>query len=379
MKHVLLVTLEMIPSAILCGDAPLRYLAERGRIEYRCRDPRRLTGEDLRWSDAVIFVRGDEHLSRQAAATARGAGRYTAYVMDDDLLNIPEGLESSRQYRRQETQSMIRDIMGECRCLLSPSRILLEKYGGDFERAERIEEPAMALPTWTARRSDTVKIGFAGSVDRAGDVDKIVSGALGRILREYRGRVTAEFFGARPEIVDEFALRHIPYQDSYEDYRRTMAGLHWDLALAPMPETEFHRCKHYNKFIEYAACGIPGIYSDAEPYRWAVRNGENGLLCPNTEEGWYAAIRRLVEDEELRRALGAEALREAEGPYSLESVAAAWERLLHSWECEPRDTPELLRYDAIRAQNWLRRGVKKVRELGWQTPAYLWDRLHNRL
>ena len=94
----------------------------------------------------------------------------------------------------------------------------------------------------------------------------------------------------------------------------------------------------------------------------------------------YEAVRRAVTNGSLQGVVyHAEALREAEGPYSLESVAAAWERLLHSWECEPRDTPELLRYDAIRAQNWLRRGVKKVRELGWQTPAYLWDRLHNRL
>ena len=31
-----------------------------------------------------------------------------------------------------------------------------------------------------------------------------------------------------------------------------------------------------------------------------MRNGENGLLCPNTEEGWYAAIRRLVETGQLR-------------------------------------------------------------------------------
>ena len=378
MKRVLLVTLEMIPSAVLCGDAPLRHLAERGRIEYRSRTPRQLRGRDLRWAEVVIFVRGDDPASRQAAACARRSGRYTVYVMDDDLLNIPEGLESSAQYRKAETQRRIRGVMAECRCLLSPSRNLLEKYGGDFERAERIEEPAMPRDAAAAGQPGIVKIGFAGSVDRAGDIDKIVSGALRRILREYRGRVTAEFFGARPEIVDEFVLRYIPYQRSYEEYGRTMAALGWDLALAPMPETEFHRCKHYNKFIEYASCGIPGIYSDVEPYRWAVRDGENGLLCPNTEEGWYAAIRRLVADEPLRRALGEEALRQAEGEYSLETVAETWERILSRTETAPVQTGELAWFDLLRLRSRLRYGVKRLRELGWRTPRYLWEKWKNR-
>ena len=378
MKRVLLVTLEMIPSAVLCGDAPLRALAERGRIEYRWRTPKKLRGRDLRWAEVVIFVRGDDYLSRKAAAVARASGRYTAYVMDDDLLNIPEGLESSAAYRREQTREMIRGVMAGCRCLLSPSRNLLAKYGGAFECCERIEEPAMTRRASPSGQSGTVKIGFAGSTDRAGDVDRIVSGALRRVLRENPGRVTAEFFGARPEIVDELALRHVPYQRSYEDYGRTMSSLGWDLALAPMPETEFHRCKHYNKFIEYASCGIPGIYSDVEPYRWAVRDGENGLLCPNTEEGWHAAIRRLVEDAELRRALGAEALREAESTYSLSTVAGEWERILDSMESAPVRTRELELYDLLRLRDRLRRGFAKVRELGWQTPRYLWEKLTNR-
>ena len=378
MKHVLLVTLEMIPSAVLCGDAPLGYLAERGRIGYRWITPKKLRGRDLRWADTVIFVRGDDPISRQAAAAARGAGRCTVYVMDDDLLNIPEGLESSWQYRREETREMIRGVMGECRCFLSPARNLLEKYGGAFERAERIEEPAMAPGGAPPRGGETVKIGFAGSADRAGDLDRIVSGALRRVLREDPGKVTAEFFGARPAIVDEFALRHIPYQKDYGDYVRTMSALDWDLALAPLPETDFHRCKHYNKFIEYAAWGIPGIFSDVEPYRWAVRDGENGLLCPNTEEGWYAAIRRLTEDAPLRRRLGEQARREAESVYSLATAAAGWERILDSLETAPVRTRELVWFDALRLRDRLRHGMKRLRELGWQTPRYLWDKWKNR-
>ena len=110
MKHVLLVTLEMIPSAVLCGDAPLRHLAERGRIEYRWRTPKRLRGRDLRWADAVIFVRGDDYLSRKAAAVARRSGRYTVYVMDDDLLD-----------ESRELGGMYRELAAKKDCLFADS------------------------------------------------------------------------------------------------------------------------------------------------------------------------------------------------------------------------------------------------------------------
>ena len=45
------------------------------------------------------------------------------------------------------------------------------------------------------------------------------------------------------------------YLEDYEDYRSAMGTLGWDIALAPLPDTPFHRCKHYNKYIEYASYG----------------------------------------------------------------------------------------------------------------------------
>ena len=142
--------------------------------------------------------------------------------------------------------------------------------------------------------------------------------------KEFAGiALTAEFFGARPAIVDELALRHIPYQRSYEDYGRTMSSLGWDLALAPMPETEFHRCKHYNKFVEYAAAGIAGIYSDVAPYDRLRAFPGCAVLCGNRPEEWTAAIRRLLEDGGLLEDMRKKAAECAAGPLSVERSGEA--------------------------------------------------------
>ncbi len=330
MKNVVLVARDMIPSVVLCADAQLRWLAEKNYVNYR-RIPPLLCGiGTILWADVLVFVRSDDSASLAAAETARRAGKYGIYVLDDDLLNVPPGMESSEYYARPETKARIRRIMGECRCFLTPSPVLLEKYGGGFETAAQIEEPCLSVQPLRRPPSGTVRIGFAGSVDRAGDLDAFVAGALRRVRERYGNYVNFDFFGALPAAAGELGARHIPYENDYGRYRRTMAALGWDIALAPLPDTAFHRCKHYNKYIEYAACGVPGIYSDAAVYRRAVRDGENGLLAENTEEAWFEALCKLIEDRPLRRLLRENALAEAGERYSLESAAEVWRGLIDS-------------------------------------------------
>ena len=42
-------------------------------------------------------------------------------LVDDDLLNVPPGLNSFAYYSRPETKARIREIMGSCQCFLTPS------------------------------------------------------------------------------------------------------------------------------------------------------------------------------------------------------------------------------------------------------------------
>ena len=100
-----------------------------------------------------------------------------------------------------------------------------------------------------------------------------------------------------------------------------MSRQDFDIGLAPMVPTEFSRYKHYNKFVEYASYGIVGVFSDVEPYTFAIRNGENGLLCENTADAWYEAIAGLIEDRDRLEKLRDCCLQEAETVYSLRTVA----------------------------------------------------------
>ena len=272
----------------------------------------------------------------------------------------------------------MRAVMGACRCFLSPSAELLKKYGPAFERAGLIEEPALPPVCEPTPPEGPVVIGFAGSVDRTGDVDRILEGALRGILAEYGDRVRLEFFGAKPALADAPGVRYIPYLEDYADYRRVMSSLRWDIGLGPMPDTPFHRCKHYNKYIEYAAYGIPGVFSDCVPYRRAVRSGENGLLVPNTQEDWTSAIRTLVDDETLRRRLGENARRETETIYSPAAAARLWEQALEQGDNSAENDAPLRRFDACHRRERFAETAEKLRHYGWRAPRKALEKLLRR-
>ena len=378
MRHVLLLTRAMIPSAVLCGQVPLSELAEQGKIEYRSATPAELKKEDLSWADTVVFLRSDSRWEASLAAMAKASGRDTIFVLDDDLLSVPPEIRSAEFYNRDSTRRAMRAVMGACRCFLSPSAELLKKYGPAFERAGLIEEPALPPVCEPTPPEGPVVIGFAGSVDRTGDVDRILEGALRGILAEYGDRVRLEFFGAKPALADAPGVRYIPYLEDYADYRRVMSSLRWDVGLGPMPDTPFHRCKHYNKYIEYAAYGIPGVFSDCVPYRRAVRSGENGLLVPNTQEDWTSAIRTLVDDETLRRRLGENARREAETIYSPAAAARLWEQALEQGDNSAENDAPLRRFDACRRRERFAETAEKLRHYGWRAPRKALEKLLRR-
>jgi len=90
-----------------------------------------------------------------------------------------------------------------------------------------------------------------------------------------------------------------------------------------MPDTEFHRGKHYNKFIEYAACGIVGIYSDQIPYRGAVEHEVSGLLSSNSPGDLYHAIDRLIREPALLASMRRRVVELATERFSLPTVTDA--------------------------------------------------------
>ena len=280
-------------------------LARLGYIDYRACRELNVTNSDLNWADVVLLGRLDSWYEYQLVKKLKKAGKYLVYVIDDDLLNVPLELSSAEYYAQPEIKHNIRRMIELSDAILSPSPLLLRKYVNGKRAGLLVEEPAIdPIPYERHDPAMPIKIGFAGSVDRTGDLEDILSNVLGRIKREYGDRVQFEFFGAIPAFAEDLDAVVIPYCDSYDAYRKTLNDRKWDIGLAPMPDTPFHACKHYNKFIEYAAAGCLTIHSELEPYL-RLKAFQSSMFSLNDKACWYAQLRKVIDDdayrEELRR------------------------------------------------------------------------------
>ena len=145
----------------------------------------RLKAADLAWADIALLGRLDSWYELQITKKLHAAGKTLIYIMDDDLLNIPDEVTSASYYHQECIRQSIREIIGLSDAILSPNPLLLERYAGG-KTAIRTEEPALRPAPFTPHPAGRpVKIWFMGSPDRTGDLERILREALAAIRKEY--------------------------------------------------------------------------------------------------------------------------------------------------------------------------------------------------
>lgn len=371
LRKILLLYRAFDPSTYLCGYAQLNWLAEQGKCEFRHKYIKDVQIDDLNWAEMVAFVRGDALLDVKIAELCSRAKKVVLYILDDDLLNVPQHLGSGPYYRQKSVKRHIKCMMKYCNILVSPSLKLLKKYGDNFEESFPLIEPSVFCWDEKPVRADgRIHIGFAGSFDRESDIDVILSEALCQIKELYGDRVVIEFFGVYPQLVKQLFCTVYPYQPSYREYQKKMRKLNWDIGLAPMPNTEFHSCKYFNKLVEYAGFGICGIYSDVLPYKGVIQDQYNGLLCQNNTEDWVKALSRLIENSDLRQSISDNCLQQARTifsvPYAAEKLAEHIFKLPLCVDAK-EITANLTFIKGMGLISWY---FEKYKKYGWKTPIY---------
>jgi len=365
-SNVLLIYRVLIPSVRLCAHAQLEYLSQLKKISYRYVQESMITYDDMNWANIVVLGRLDSWYELQLAERLKKSGRYLIYIIDDDLLNVPDEVSSSAYYGQDEIRQYILSMIRMSDAIISPSPILLKKYIKDGQFAIQIEEPAINPVNFRRHlRNQPVKIGFAGSVDRVSDLQSILSNALRDVHDQYGSSVKFEFFGAIPSFADSLNAEIIPYCESYEDYRNILNQREWDIGLAPLPDTPFHACKHYNKFCEYAAAGTVGIFSDEYPYSRLRKFDQCYLLCENTTNAWISSIKQLVDNRNLLENYRQKALQIAYSELSIEESATVFMDVLEQIQFKAMGNVSHFGIPLIKAENIIRRIKTKVNAEGF--------------
>jgi glycosyltransferase involved in cell wall biosynthesis len=100
-----------------------------------------------------------------------------------------------------------------------------------------------------------------------------------------------------------------------------------DIGVYPLSVDGWVTGKSGLKAIQYMAFGLPTVATNVGTTPKIIRDGENGLLV-RTQEEWLVALRRLLDDPQLRRRLGEQARRDAVERFSVRAVADDYRRVL---------------------------------------------------
>lgn len=281
----------------LCANLPLSELARQKVIEYRAVPTHSIQSSDIDWADVVVIGRLCFPEEYELCERIKAAGRYILYVLDDDLLNLPSNIRSYVTFSQESVRNSVLSFINTADGLISPSPTLIEKYGKGKKNIV-VEEPASDFHE-PNKPGAVINIGFAGSADRTADVEDLLANVLKKLKHRYGDRIQFYFMGVSPSFSEEIGGVETGYIDDYNAYRLKIDSLKLDIGLAPMPNSSFHSCKHYNKFIEYSSLGIVGVFSNVLPYSRLEKTNAPIILVNNTTEDWFCKISELIDNPEV--------------------------------------------------------------------------------
>lgn len=242
------------------------------------------------------------------------------YSIDDNLLDlkpggiIPTGLSQEqlmvvRYFLREADGVIVSTEKLKERFLQFNSNIFVIPNNLDERLLEGVNIPPKSL------FNERKVIGYMGTYTHDADIMMVLQ-PLREILRKYDDKLELQFLGGISDIAVLQALEGLPVRvlkidDKTVQYPEFMPwmvkNLQWDLAIAPLEDSVFTRCKSDIKFLDYSALGIAGIYSKVLPYENTVRHLETGYLAENNTEAWREALELLLFDDVLRQKLATNA------------------------------------------------------------------------
>ena len=272
-------------------------LADRGKDSFSLRS--------LQEADLILIQRFFPRNETRALLEAIFASGKPVLMETDDLVHcIPE---SNPNFPLSTlARDFLLDAMARSTSLIVSTPALGDELVAINPRVEvmpNLLDPRLwgpALDQEPASR-EPVTIGYCGTPTHLEDLG-VAEEALVRISEKHRSGVAFHFFGCvTPRLERLPGTMVTAFQDGYGSYARTLMEGGLQIAVAPLVDHRFNRCKSHIKWLEYSALGAAGVYSDLEPYRTAVRSGDTGLLAPGDPHSWFLALDHLVCDHQARR------------------------------------------------------------------------------
>ena len=289
-------------------------------------------------------------LAESLVENIRQAGARLIYALDDNLLDLParqltlvspgeawpteEHVWVVRFFLRQADGVMVTTQALRERFLSFNPNIVVVPHALDERLLVGGGPPPMDSPFGQRRKV----IGYMGTLTHDDDLMMILP-ALLTIWERHGGEIEFQIVGGVGRVDTLQALKELPLhvvnpKPGETEYPLFMlwfsSRLHWDIAISPLEDTPFNRCKSDIKFLDYSAIGAAGIYSRVSAYESSVRHLETGWLAENEVDAWVEALEGLLSDDGLRMQISQNATRHLYSERILARCAHNWLKALEN-------------------------------------------------
>ena len=324
-----------MPSATLLVLKPFYELQKRGEVTFDFSvGLERSKPESIGAADMIVVLRGTTLGDLKTLRMAERMGKSLIYEIDDNFHAISMGFPLARRLRDSLAIGVLDQFFARSNLVrvYSPAmKDAVEEKGGNAS-LERLyfDLPQHLADLPVTDNTQPISILFASARHGSETEEAAMMAAIENVLRQRDdGSVRAVFWKHPPK-----SLAKLPKVEvrnpvvSYSDYLDQLASLRPAIGLAPLGDDLFYRSKTNNKYREYGGLGISAVYSNADLYAAAVKDGKNGLLAGSSVEEWQIAIERLIDDPELRNLISTTAHRDVAENYTFEAYLNRWRKLL---------------------------------------------------
>lgn len=157
---------------------------------------------------------------------------------------------------------------------------------------------------------DPWQVGFYGTRAHLADLEYIVPAI---VALHYRKDVTFEVMLGQyaPKSLSSLARCDTPAPLPWKAFREFQCQRRIHIGLAPLLATEFNAGKSYIKFLDIAAMGGVGIFSDRFPYNEIVEHGVDGMLARDHPHDWLKCMQSLLNNPTLALSMAKKAAQKA--------------------------------------------------------------------
>lgn len=280
--------------------------------------------ELLRAKPDILFLQyamSDHQLIRNAEYKKVLPGVKLIQSVDDLYGNVPEK-HPNRTFQLREGHRRMMQAISTSDELIVTTEPLAEHYRRYAGHVAIV--PNALTDSWFAlepRRNPPggrLRVGWVGAQQHKGDLELIQG-----VVKRFADRVDWVFMGMCIDEIKPFIKEERPFV-SIAEYPATMAQLGLDIAIAPLEDNPFNRCKSNLRLLEYGAMGWPVICSDVYPYR----SDDPPVLRCRTQEDWIDALERLIADADMRQSLGQQLNAWVKSRYRLSQWLPVWTKAL---------------------------------------------------